>query len=106
MNSSSHRSPTLAMHDLVLDLTRRGYDLMRALWPIIYLDDKIHRPSRQLPTMLHCLANALCVHYLAAIEVEYLASRTRRCHTLETSGLVYAVMSGTRPSSRVATPSC
>ena len=53
------------MHDLVLDL-----------------DDKIHRPSRQLLTMLHCLAHALCVHYLAAIEIEHLALRTRRCHTL------------------------
>ena len=62
--ASQCRSPTLAMHDLVLDLTRRGYDLMRALSFIINLDDKIHRPSRQLLMMLHCLAHALCVHYL------------------------------------------
>ena len=46
--------------------------------------------------MLHCLAHALCVHYLAAIEIEHVASRTRRCHTLVISGLVYAAMLGTR----------
>ena len=27
--------------------------------------------------MLHCLAHALCVHYLAAIEIEHEPSKTR-----------------------------